>query len=149
MNKQRRLTIIILVVVLILGILIGNIIIPAITSNSEISVFRTSPKNLNHAILVYENFVKSTKHPTIQSEPQTSYTSEFQYIIDVKCDYDNISVSTYSSDAKEWHSRTIRELGNDQYAITALTVFHRTVTYCISIQKGENVKKYYFTAKSR
>ena len=150
MNKQRRLTIVLLVVVFILGIFVCNVLIPPITLNSGINVYRTSAENPNRTMFVYNDIVKSEKHSVVQPY---EYPNDMQYIVTVKRDFDSISVSAYKSEQREWNDVEIVELGNNQYSIDAIPVFYnsgygyRTVTYCISVQKGENVEKYYFTTR--
>lgn len=150
MNRKRRLTIVLFIVTFIIGIFVGNILIPPITLNSGISVYRTSAENPNRIMYTYTDFVRSEKHSVIQPY---EFPNDMQYIVTVKRAYDSISVSTYMSEQREWKDVEIVNLGNDQYSIASIPVFYnggyalRTVTYCISICKGENVQKYYFTTR--
>lgn len=150
MNKKRRLTIFLFVVTFIIGIFVGNILIPPITLNSGISVYRTSAENPNRTLSTYADIVRSEKHSVIQPY---EFPNDMQYVVTVKRAYDSISVSAYRSEQREWEEVEIVDLGNDQYSIDAIPVFYnsgygkRTVTYCISICKGENVQKHYFTTR--
>ena len=69
----------------------------------------------------------------------------------MKGPYSKISVSTYNSIRKEWYDKDIIALGNEQYSIKPEAVGYfdhdHTVTYCVSIENGDDIQKYYFTVK--
>lgn len=150
MHKQHRSTIVLFVVIFIFGIFVGNILLPTITSNSGVSIYRISAENPNRTVSTYTDIVRSEKNAVIQPY---EFPNDMQYIVTVKSDYDSISVSAYKSEEREWKTVEIVDLGNNQYSIDAIPVFyyggyaHRTVTYCISIGKGNNIQKYYFTTR--
>jgi len=114
--------------------------------STKLKVYRMSNNESNNCTMnLYNDYVTSLKGVSIQP-----YATDTQYVIDLKGPYSKISVSTYNSIRKEWEDKDIIALGNEQYSIKPEAVcfdHDHTVTYCVSIENGDDIQKYYFTVK--
>lgn len=115
--------------------------------STKLKVYRMSNNESNNCTMnLYNDYVTSLKGVSIQP-----YAADTQYVIDLKGPYSKISVSTYNSIRKEWEDKDIIALGNEQYSIKPEAVGYfdhdHTVTYCVSIENGDDIQKYYFTVK--
>lgn len=118
-----------------------------LNKSTMLKVYRVSSNTSNNCTInTYSDYVVSMKKLVI--EP---YAEDTQYILDLKGTYSKVSVSTYNSSESQWYERDIIELGNNQYAINPLPILYwrrdHTVTYCINIENGDDIQKYYFTVK--